>query len=44
MYKDLEEIMDEMLEFDSKIGIVIDCGVCNNDKKLSDGSECQACK
>jgi hypothetical protein len=23
---------------------VIHCGVCNNDKKLSDDSECQACK
>jgi hypothetical protein len=23
---------------------VIHCGVCNNDKKLSDGSKCQACK
>ena len=23
---------------------VIHCGVCNNDKELSDGSECQACK
>tara|TARA_R110002167_G_scaffold345637_2_gene556055 strand:- start:224 stop:370 length:147 start_codon:yes stop_codon:yes gene_type:complete len=23
---------------------VVHCGVCNNDKKLSDDSECQACK
>ena len=35
--KDLEEIMDEMLEFDSKIGTVIDCGACSN-------KGCKVCK
>ena len=33
---------DEMLEVGNIT--VIHCGVCNNDKKLSDGNECQACK
>ena len=37
MSKDLEEIMNEMLEFDSKIGIVIDCGACSN-------NGCKVCK
>jgi hypothetical protein len=37
MYKDLEEIMDKMLEFDSKIGTVIDCGACSN-------NGCKVCK
>lgn len=35
--KQLIKYLDEMLEFDSKIGTVIDCGVCNN-------NGCKVCK
>lgn len=35
--KQLIKYLDEMLEFDSKIGTVIDCGVCSN-------NGCKVCK
>tara|TARA_R100001443_G_scaffold20619_1_gene32717 strand:+ start:13695 stop:13886 length:192 start_codon:yes stop_codon:yes gene_type:complete len=35
--KQLIKYLDGMLEFDSKIGTVVDCGVCSN-------SGCKVCK